>query len=160
MTRSLAQSHAYPVASCAECGLESAGRCPTCHRSLCIDHFPIEEHQPCAQHMSAHRAEYVCYVCGVPVRPQQWSTTSFAHYIDSSACQGCGRYICDDPHTVRCDEEIELVRDGLRSHRYHVTQRYCAVCSPVRRLGGVVGATRWAVGIGGVATIVALVLLK
>jgi hypothetical protein len=37
-------------------------------------------------------------------------------------------------------ETAEIVRDGLRSHRYHVTQRYCALCGPLRGVGGIRGA--------------------
>ncbi len=132
-----------PVASCTECGLESAGRCPTCHRTLCMDHFGRGEHQPCADRLSAHADKYVCYVCGVPVRPQQWSTSVFLHYVDSSVCQGCGRYICDQRHTAVQDESVRIERDSLRSHRYHMTARYCSVCAPLRRMGGLIGAARW-----------------
>ncbi len=135
-----------PAPSCAECGLESAGRCPTCHHSLCIDHFDLPDHQPCAQRLAAHGAEYVCYVCGVQVQPQQWSTAVFAHYIDSCTCAGCHRYICEDQHTRRKSESVELVRDGLRSSRYHTTRRYCALCSPLRGIGGLLGASRLATG--------------
>ena len=135
-----------PAPSCAECGLEAAGRCPTCHRSLCVDHFGLPDHRPCADRLAAHGAEYVCYVCGIQVRPQQWSTAVFAHYIDSCACAGCHRYICEDQHTRRKLENVELVRDGLRSSRYHRTRRYCALCSPLRGVGGLIGASRWATG--------------
>lgn len=150
---------AYPIPSCAECGIEAGGRCPTCHRSLCLDHFPLNEHQPCAQRLLSHRDNYVCYVCGVPVLPQQWSTTAFAHYIDPYTCHGCKRHICDDPHTSRSEESIELVRDGLRSHRYHVTRRYCAVCAPFQHFGGIRGIVSWGVGVASVAAVVALIVL-
>lgn len=132
-----------PVPSCTECGLESAGRCPTCHRSLCIDHFGITEHQPCAKRLAAHPEKCVCYVCGVQVRPQQWSTSVFLHYVDSGKCQGCGRFICDAHHTVVQDESVKIERDSLRSHRYHMTARYCGLCAPLRSFGGLLGAARW-----------------
>ena len=134
---------ARPTPSCSECGLEAAGRCPTCRHFLCMDHFGCTDHQPCAAHLLTHAEEYICYVCGLPVHPQQWSTTIYAHYIDSGKCEGCGRYVCDLNHTYLRDEGIEIVRDGLRSQRYHVTRRYCGVCAPIRHLGGLVGATRW-----------------
>lgn len=136
-----------PAPSCAECGLESAGRCPTCHRSLCVDHFGLPDHQPCAQRLAEHGAEYVCYVCGVPVQPQQWSTAVFAHYIDSCMCTGCHRYVCDEQHTRLKTEGVELVRDGLRSSRYHTTRRYCAICAPLRGIGGLRGASWWATAV-------------
>lgn len=137
-----------PAPSCTECGLEAAGRCPTCHRSLCVDHFGLPDHQPCAKRIEAHGGEYVCYVCGAQVQPQQWSTAVFAHYIDSCMCAGCHRYICDERHTRRKTENVQLVRDGLRSSRYHTTRRYCALCSPMRGLGGLLGASRLLAGIG------------
>jgi hypothetical protein len=141
------------VPSCAECGLESAGRCTVCHRYLCIDHFGFEEHQPCADRLVAHAHEYACYVCGVAVLPQQWSTAVFAHYVDSGRCEGCGRYVCELTHTALRDEAVEIVRDGLRSSRYHVTHRYCALCAPLRHIGGIVGAVHWLAIVAVVASI-------
>ncbi len=38
------------VPSCRECGIQSVARCPSCRRPLCLDHFPREEHEPCATH--------------------------------------------------------------------------------------------------------------
>jgi hypothetical protein len=151
------QTSVFPVASCTECGLASAGRCPTCHRSLCMDHFGLEDHQPCATHISEHAADYVCYVCGAPVVPQQWSTAVFAHYIDSYTCAGCNRYICDTQHTRLRDESVEIARDGLRSHRYHVTLRYCDVCAPLQWVGGLRGASRAAVILLGAGIVAFLV---
>ena len=148
----------YPVPSCAECGLESAGRCPTCKRSLCIDHFGCEAHEPCATRLVKHADDYVCYVCGLPVKPRQWSTAVFAHYIDSGTCMGCKRSICDGQHTSVLDEAVEIGRDGLRSHRYHVTQRYCGVCAPLRRVGGLLGVSRLAVAALGAGVVAFLVI--
>lgn len=141
----------YPAPSCTECGLESSGRCPTCHHSLCLDHFGLNDHQPCAQQRAEHADEYRCYVCGAPVYPQQWSSAIFAHYVDSSRCSGCHRYICDAGHTRYRAEAVTLSRDGLRSHRYHVMQRYCAVCAPLRSVGGLLGASRVFVALCAVA---------
>src|SRR5579863_5511582 len=111
---------AVPVPSCRMCGLQSAGRCPSCHHELCIDHFPCQRHEPCATRMSKHASEYTCYVCGGPASPQQWSSAIFAHHVDRYLCAGCKRPICDEYHTKLVEEDIVLMRDGLRSHRYHV----------------------------------------
>lgn len=156
----MGQPNVYPVASCVECGLASAGRCPTCHHSLCMDHFGLEDHQPCATRLIKHAADYVCYVCGAPVVPQQWSTAVFAHYIDSYTCVGCRRHICDNHHTRLRDESVEIARDGLRSHRYHVTQRYCDVCAPLQGVGGLRGAARAAVVVLGAIVIAVIALLQ
>jgi hypothetical protein len=137
----------YPVDRCRECELPAAGHCPTCRHGLCIDHFPLEQHEPCATRLQRKAAVRLCYVCGAPVTPQQWSAEVFAHYTDSMKCAGCGRYICDAGHTKRRDEVVRIRRDGLRSNRYHMTIRYCSVCAPLRRVGGVVGAAWWASGL-------------
>lgn len=154
----MAQINVYPVASCTECGLASAGRCPTCHCSLCMDHFGLEDHQPCATRLVQHAADYACYVCGSPVVPQQWSTAVFAHYIDSYRCAGCLRFICDNQHTRVRDESVEIARDGLRSHRYHITVRYCDACAPLQRIGGLRGVARVAVVLLGIAALAFFVL--
>ena len=138
------------VPSCRECGIQSVARCPSCRRPLCLDHFPREEHEPCATRLRDEAVHFTCYVCGAPALPQQWSTTSFAHYIDPHTCAGCGRYICDERHTRIRVEGVELAHDGMRSQRYHVTRRYCGVCAPFRHVGGLPGAVRWLVGVGGV----------
>ncbi len=142
---------AYPIPTCKECGLQSAGRCPSCNRSLCIDHFPREEHHPCRTRLARHARDRLCYVCGTPVAPQQWSSAVFAHYIDEHRCAGCHRFVCDDLHTRTRVEDVKIVRDGLRSHRYHLTKRYCGLCAPFRRVGGILGATWLLVGISGVS---------
>ncbi|MGH2515174.1 MAG: hypothetical protein ACRDHP_05915 [Ktedonobacterales bacterium] len=154
----MAQPVVYPAPTCTECGLESSGRCPTCHHSLCLDHFGFDDHQPCANYHAEHADDYRCYVCGAPVRPQQWSTAVFAHYIDSSRCAGCHRYVCDTEHTRYRTESVYLARDGLRSHRYHTMRRYCSLCSPLRRLGGLLGASRVLVAFGVVAATAFIVL--
>lgn len=152
------QTNPYPVPSCAECGLESAGRCPTCHKRLCMDHFGLDDHHPCATRHAKRADRYICYVCGAIVRPRQWSTAVFAHYIDSCACSGCHRYICDALHTKRQTETVRIVREGLQSHRYHVTQRYCAMCSPLRLFGGLLGLGRWLAVVALVASVAILVV--
>ncbi len=140
----MSQASVYPIPSCAECGIESAGRCPTCRRNLCVDHFGCAEHQPCATNLLTRYNERICYICGVPVRPDQWSTSSFSHYVDDGKCTGCRRYICDSLHTRFRTERVDLVKDSMRSQRYHVQERYCDVCAPVRNIGGIVGAGRLA----------------
>lgn len=140
----------YPVPTCTECGIQSAGRCPSCRATLCMDHFARDEHAPCAKRLRKTEQQRHCYVCGVPVQPQQWSSTVFAHYIDNGRCAGCHRYVCDDLHTSVRVEDIKLVRVGLQNHRYHITRRYCALCAPLRRAGGLLGAAWWAVGVAGV----------
>jgi hypothetical protein len=136
----------YPVHSCHECEAEAAGRCPSCHHPLCMEHFPRHAHAPCVRHLAQHHEEYICYVCGMAVVPEQWSTAIFAHHTDSHACSGCNRYICN-AHTRRTDEHVQIVQDGLRSHRYHVTTRLCGLCAPLRSVGGLVGASWWAAGL-------------
>ncbi|MEO7000789.1 MAG: hypothetical protein ABI068_03215 [Ktedonobacterales bacterium] len=153
----MAQFNLYPVPSCTECGLQSSGRCPTCHRHLCMDHFPVEEHHPCATRLAEHASEYVCYICGAPVRPHQWSTASFAHYIDSQKCTGCHRFICDTQHTRFSKEDVRIARDGMQSHRYHLTQRYCPTCARLRLFGGLIGAAWLLACIIGVVVIAFLV---
>jgi hypothetical protein len=152
------QPGVYPVPSCAECGLESAGRCPSCGRHLCIDHFGLEDHIPCGPRLIQRARTTVCYVCGSPLRPQQWSTSVFAHYIDSCTCAGCRRYICDEQHTQMREERVELVMDGVRSHRYYVTRRYCELCYPLRVVGGLIGAG-WVASALSIAAIAALVFI-
>lgn len=140
------------VPSCKECGIQSSARCPSCKRTLCVDHFPAGEHQPCATLQRTHPERYACYVCGAPALPRQWSTTPFAHYIDSQVCAGCGRRICDEQHTRRTREVVRVAHEGLRGQRYHITYRYCALCAPVSRIGGIRGAAWWTVSILGIAT--------
>ena len=149
----MAQFNLYPVPSCAECGLQSSGRCPTCHHHLCSDHFPAEEHDPCANRLATHASEYVCYICGAPTHPQQWSTASFAHYIDSQKCVGCHRSICDTQHTRFSKEDVRIARDGMQSHRYHYTRRYCPTCARLRLFGGLIGAAWLLASVVGVAAI-------
>jgi hypothetical protein len=147
------------IPSCAECGLESGGRCRVCRRHLCVDHFAYEDHQPCRERMAANARRYVCYVCGSPARPRQWSTALFAHYVDSGRCDGCRRYICDERHTRLREERVEITADSLRSHRYYVTRRYCDVCAPLRRFGGLRGAARLGSVLALAGTIAGIVLL-
>lgn len=153
----MAQSSIYPIPSCAECGIQSAGKCPTCHQSLCMDHFPLTAHQPCATRAAQRADEATCYVCGAPVEPKQWSTAVFAHYIDSHACAGCHRFVCDGQHTTFQREEVNLRRDGVRSHRYHFTRRFCPVCARLRLFGGLIGASWWLAGT--VAALTTLVIV-
>ncbi len=93
----------------------------------------------------------VCYVCGTQVYPDQWSVSKTAHYVDQSVCKGCGRYICDDLHTVNKTEDVVILREGLRGHRYQYIVRYCDLCSPARRVGGIRGLTTGLVVLGTIA---------
>lgn len=153
----MAQLFAVPVASCAECGLASAGRCPTCGHYVCFDHFALDQHEPCATHLREREDELACYICGAPAVPQQWSAEVYAHYIDMHQCAGCHRPICEEAHTRASDEDTILHRDGLRSHRYHYTLRYCPVCAPVRSFGGLLGVSRVMVGTIGAALAILLI---
>ena len=137
----------FATDSCFECGLRAAGRCPTCRHGLCVEHFPLDAHEPCASRLETEMGARVCYRCAAPVTPHQWSAEVYAHYVDTQRCAGCGRYVCAQRHTRVLDEFVRLERDGLRSNRYHTTLRYCALCAPVRRLGGLVGATWWSVSL-------------
>ncbi|MBA3823512.1 MAG: hypothetical protein H0X24_06340 [Ktedonobacterales bacterium] len=140
----------YPMQSCHECEAEAAGRCPSCNNPLCMEHFARHAHTPCARHLAQHHDEYLCYVCGANVVPEQWSTAVFAHYVDEHKCFGCNRYICDT-HTQRRDEQVKIVQDGLRGHRYHLTARSCELCAPLRPAGGLIGVGWWAAGVATLA---------
>jgi hypothetical protein len=135
----------YPVQSCAVCDLEAAGRCPGCHHSLCMEHFPRHAHAPCARQLAHHQSDFLCYVCGDPIVPEQWSTAVFAHYVDTHTCTGCNRFVCDK-HTSRRDEQVKIVQDSLRGHRYHMTIRTCDLCAPFRSAGGLIGVSWWVAG--------------
>ena len=133
---------------CRECNEEALGRCPDCHRGLCQEHFPKQQHSPCAEKQMKMAQTQVCYVCGTPVYPDQWSMSRTSHFIDQYRCQGCGRHICDELHTQRKTENVSIVREGLRGHRYQYTVRYCDLCSPLYRIGGLKGLLRGAVVAG------------
>lgn len=139
---------------CHECNEEALGHCPDCHRGFCQDHFPKQQHSPCAEKQMQLAQTQVCYICGTQVYPDQWSLSRTSHYIDEFRCQGCGRYICDELHTQRKTEHVSVVREGLRGHRYQITTRYCNLCAPTSRIGGIQGVTRWLVVIGTVAAAV------
>ena len=62
----MAQLDVYPIPSCAECGIQSAGKCPACHQNLCVDHFPLDAHAPCAARLAASETKRKCYICGEP----------------------------------------------------------------------------------------------
>ena len=143
----MARLDIYPIPSCDECGIQSAGACPTCHHPLCVDHFSFEAHEPCSSRLAGHEAVHVCYICGTPSQPRQWSTEIFAHYVDLHRCEGCHRAICDEPHTAALDEKILVRRAGVRGHRYHMMKRYCTICVHLQRFGGLIGATWWLVGV-------------
>ena len=153
----MARLNVYPIPSCAECGIQSAGSCPKCRRPLCVDHFPIEAHEPCATRIGARQLARTCYICGAPARPQQWSTEVYAHYVDAHTCAGCHRAICDNPHTAVLEESVSLKRDGVRSHRYHMMKRYCPTCSRLRLLGGLIGAGWWLTGAVAAVAIIVIV---
>lgn len=140
---------------CHECNEEALGHCPDCHKGFCQDHFPKQQHSPCAEKQMRLAQTQVCYVCGRQVYPDQWSLSRTSHYIDEFRCNGCGRHVCDEMHTRRKTENIAIIREGLRGHRYQSTIRYCDLCSPFSRIGGIKGVMRWVVGVG---TVVAGVL--
>ncbi len=136
----------FPAQTCSVCENESAGKCPRCRNYVCMEHYPRHSHEPCAKHIAQRQEEYVCYICGEAVVPEQWSAAIFAHYIDNFSCAGCGRYVCEE-HTRRRSEHIKIAQDTMRSHRYNIVERYCSVCSSVRIFGGLTGAVWWAAGI-------------
>ncbi len=133
---------------CHECNDEALGHCPGCHQGFCQDHFPKHQHSPCAEKQMRLAQTQVCYICGAQVYPDQWSLSRTSHFIDEFRCQGCGRHICDDLHTRRKAEQVNVVREGLRGHRYQVTTRYCNLCAPLYRIGGIKGLARWVVVAG------------
>ncbi|QBD78306.1 hypothetical protein EPA93_20805 [Ktedonosporobacter rubrisoli] len=140
---------------CHECNEEALGRCPDCHYGFCQDHFPKQQHSPCAEKQMKMAQVQVCYVCGTQVYPDQWSISRTSHFVDPFTCRGCGRYICDELHTKRKAEEVIIIREGMRGHRYQYTNRYCDLCSPFYRVGGVKNLTRLIVGAG---TVVAAII--
>ena len=126
---------------CHECSEEALGRCPDCHHGYCQDHFPKQQHSPCAEQQMKMAQTQVCYVCGTQVYPDQWSISRTSHFIDQFMCKGCGRYVCDELHTQRKTEDVAIVREGMRGHRYQYINRYCDLCSPLSRVGGIRGLT-------------------
>ncbi|HLZ80072.1 MAG TPA: hypothetical protein VKP04_00435 [Ktedonobacteraceae bacterium] len=133
---------------CNECSEEALGRCPDCRHNLCEDHFPKQQHSPCAEKQMQMAQTQVCYVCSDQVYPDQWSVSHTSHFADQYRCKGCGRYICDELHTRRKLDDIFIVREGLRGHRYQFTARYCDICSPLYRFGGIKGLARLLVVVG------------
>lgn len=139
---------------CHECEEEALGRCPECHFSFCQEHFPKQQHSPCAEKQMRLALTQVCYICGTQVYPDQWSLSKTSHYVDQYTCQGCGRYICDELHTQHKSEGIVITREGLRGHRYQYINRYCDLCSPFHRIGGLKGLMRTLVIVGTIAAAV------
>lgn len=148
------QGNVNAARRCHECNEEAEGRCPDCHMCFCQEHFPKQQHSPCAERQMKLAQTQVCYVCGIPVYPSQWSLTKTTHYVDQATCRGCGRYICDDLHTHSKDEDVVISREGLRGHRYQYVRRYCDICAPLRGIGGIKGLSSTLVVIG---TVVAAV---
>ncbi len=136
---------------CNECPEEALGRCPDCRHNLCQDHFPKQQHSPCAEKQMKIAQTQVCYVCSAQIYPDQWSISRTSHFVDQCLCKGCGRYVCDELHTQRKVDDVIIVREGLRGHRYQYTTRYCDICTPLYFMGGIKGLARWAVVIGTVA---------
>ncbi|HEY7350414.1 MAG TPA: hypothetical protein VH599_19015 [Ktedonobacterales bacterium] len=133
----------YMEKTCHICEQVAAGRCPQCRHRYCIEHFPLDQHQPCSQVQERNTERHVCYVCGALVRPTQWSANLVAHYFDTGLCLGCKRYVCDEHHTRRKQERMVIERDGMSSHRYHYILRYCDLCSPLRQMQGLLGMAQW-----------------
>jgi hypothetical protein len=136
---------------CHECKAEAFGYCPDCSRGFCQEHFPKQQHSPCAEKQMKLSHEQVCYICGTPAYPDQWSVLQTLHYIDQAHCNGCGRYICDDLHTQSKSEDVVIMREGLRGNRYHYIIRYCDLCHPFRGIGGIKRVVQCIVAIGTVA---------
>ncbi len=134
--------------NCHECNAEAFGRCQDCDKGFCLEHFPKQQHSPCAEKQMKLSHEQACYICGVQVYPDQWSVAQRLHYIDQAKCNGCGRYICDEFHTHSKSEEVVIMREGLRGHRYQYIIRYCDLCHPFRGIGGIKRAVQGAVVIG------------
>lgn len=155
----IGKSEQYPgnvqmTRRCHECTEEALGRCLDCHFGFCQAHFPKHQHSPCAEKQMKLAQIQVCYVCGVPVYPDQWSISPTSHYIDEFTCHGCGRYICNELHTQQKEEEVVVTRDGLRGHRYQCVIRYCDLCGPIARVNGIRGLTRLIVIAGTIAAFV------
>jgi hypothetical protein len=145
---------------CNECAEEAVSRCPYCHHNLCQDHFPKQQHSPCAEKQMRVAQTQVCYVCSGQVYPDQWSTSRTSHYMDQFRCKGCGRYICDELHTRRKIDDVFIVRESLRGHRYQFTTRYCDICSPIYYIGGLKGLARLLVVIGTAAVTILFYLYR
>ncbi|GCE46764.1 hypothetical protein EI42_00283 [Thermosporothrix hazakensis] len=139
---------------CRECEEEALGRCPDCNLSFCQEHFPKQHHSPCAERQMRLAQEQICYVCGIQVYPDQWSISHTSHFVDNFFCRGCGRHICDELHTQRKSEDVTIIRDGMRGHRYQYVNRYCDLCSPLHFVGGLKGLARTLVALGTVAAAV------
>jgi hypothetical protein len=127
---------------CHECDEEALGRCPDCHFGFCQDHFPKQQHAPCAEKQIKLVRTQVCYVCGAQIYPDQWSLSKTAHVVDEFICHGCNRYICDELHTKYKTESLAVIREGLRGHRYQYINRYCDLCAPFNNIGGIKGFTQ------------------
>ena len=140
-----------PSRRCRECENEALGRCPDCRQGFCQEHFPKHQHSPCAERQMKMAQTQVCYVCGTQVYPDQWSVSKTTHFIDQFKCAGCNRYVCDELHTQTKTDRVEIEREGLRGHRYQYTVRYCDLCAPMSRFGGIKGLARIAVVVGTVA---------
>jgi hypothetical protein len=136
---------------CHECSEEALGRCPDCGFSFCQDHFPKQQHAPCAEKQMKLAQTQVCYVCGVQVYPDQWSLSKTLHFVDQFTCRGCGRHICDALHTKRKTEDVMIVREGMRGHRYQYVNRYCDLCAPLASVGGIKGLARFIAVAGTIA---------
>lgn len=139
---------------CHECSEEALGRCPDCRLSFCQEHFPRQQHAPCAERQMKLAQTQACYVCGTQVYPDQWSISKTSHFVDNYSCKGCGRFICDELHTGRKTEDVMILREGMRGHRYQYIVRYCDLCSPLGRLGGLQGLARGLTVIGTIAATV------
>ena len=127
------------VRHCHECKEDAFGRCPDCHFSFCQEHFPKQQHSPCATRQMKMAQTQVCYVCGIQVYPDQWSHSTTSHFVDQFTCLGCGRYICEGLHTKRKTEDVVIIREGMRGHRYQYYHRYCDLCKPLYLVKGITG---------------------
>lgn len=139
---------------CHECNEEALGRCPECRNGFCQDHFPKQQHSPCAERQMKMAQTQVCYICGTQVYPDQWSISRTSHFVDPFVCRGCGRFVCDELHTRHKAENVVIIREGLRGHRYQYTVRYCDLCAPIHRFAGIRGLAGIITAVGTVAAAV------
>jgi len=116
---------------CHECPEEALGRCPDCHNSFCQEHFPKQQHSPCAEKQMKLAQTQVCYVCSAQVYPDQWSTSRTSHYIDQFQCKGCGRHVCDELHTQR---KIDDARATLNNPSATPAQKQAATMERVNAI--------------------------
>ena len=79
--------------------------------------------------------------------PSAYSSTRFAEYMSSMKNIRCAVMGFSLDETI-----LSTAIEGFhRGHRYQITTRYCDLCSPFYRMGGIKGLARWIVVAGTVA---------